>query len=53
MVKPSGFSHVAVKITDVDKSRNFYEKVIGLKKIHGPRSIFRANGTASATTRCI
>lgn len=37
MVKPSGFSHVAVKITDVDKSRNFYEKVIGLKKIPRPK----------------
>jgi glyoxylase I family protein len=37
MVKPSGFSHVAVKITDVDKSRNFYENVIGLKKIPRPK----------------
>ena len=37
MVKPSGFSHVAVKITDVEKSRNFYENVIGLKKIPRPK----------------
>ncbi|HJU28774.1 MAG TPA: VOC family protein [Candidatus Binataceae bacterium] len=36
MIKPSGFSHVAVRITDVDKSRDFYEKVIGLKKIPRP-----------------
>jgi glyoxylase I family protein len=36
MVKTCGFSHVAINITDVDKSRDFYEKVIGLKKIPRP-----------------
>lgn len=36
MVKTTGFSHVAVRISDVDKSREFYEKVIGLKKIPRP-----------------
>ncbi|HKV53731.1 MAG TPA: VOC family protein, partial [Candidatus Binataceae bacterium] len=37
MIKPSSFGHVAVRITDVDKSRDFYEKVIGLKKIPRPQ----------------
>ncbi|MGH7985849.1 MAG: VOC family protein [Candidatus Binataceae bacterium] len=31
-----GFSHVAVNVTDVEASRQFYEKVIGLKKIPRP-----------------
>jgi|SwirhisoilCB1_FD_contig_51_3173506_length_462_multi_3_in_0_out_0_1 glyoxylase I family protein len=36
MIKPCGFSHVAVNVSDVDRSRDFYEKVIGLKKIPRP-----------------
>jgi glyoxylase I family protein len=36
MVKPTGFSHVAVNVTDVDRARDFYEKVIGLRKIQRP-----------------
>jgi catechol 2,3-dioxygenase-like lactoylglutathione lyase family enzyme len=36
MLKTKGFSHVAVRITDVDRAREFYEKVIGLKKIPRP-----------------
>jgi glyoxylase I family protein len=36
MIKTTGFSHVAVNISDVDKSRDFYEKVMGLKKIPRP-----------------
>ena len=36
MIKTCGFGHVAFNITDVDRSREFYEKVIGLKKIPRP-----------------
>jgi glyoxylase I family protein len=37
MIKTSGFSHVAVRVTDVDKAKKFYEQVIGLKKIPRPQ----------------
>jgi catechol 2,3-dioxygenase-like lactoylglutathione lyase family enzyme len=37
MVKPTTINHVAINVTDVDKSREFYEKVIGLKKIPRPK----------------
>ncbi|MGH7935140.1 MAG: VOC family protein [Candidatus Binataceae bacterium] len=37
MIKTRGFSHVAINVTDVDKSKEFYEKVIGLKKIPRPQ----------------
>jgi len=37
MIKTSGFSHVAVRVTDVDKAKSFYEKVIGLRKIPRPQ----------------
>ena len=37
MIKPGRFSHVAVRASDVDKSKDFYEKVIGLKKIERPK----------------
>jgi catechol 2,3-dioxygenase-like lactoylglutathione lyase family enzyme len=37
MVKATTINHVALKVTDVDKSRDFYEKVIGLKKIPRPK----------------
>jgi glyoxylase I family protein len=37
MFKAFKFNHVAVNVTDVDKSREFYEKVIGLKKLPRPK----------------
>lgn len=37
MIKTGRVNHVAVKISDVDKSREFYEKVIGLKKLPRPK----------------
>ncbi|HEX4211200.1 MAG TPA: VOC family protein [Candidatus Binataceae bacterium] len=37
MVKATMINHVAVNVSDVDKSREFYEKVIGLKKIPRPK----------------
>ncbi|HTT75509.1 MAG TPA: VOC family protein [Candidatus Binataceae bacterium] len=37
MVKVTTINHVAINVTDVDKSREFYEKVIGLKKIPRPK----------------
>jgi len=37
MVKATMINHVAINVTDVDKSREFYEKVIGLKKIPRPK----------------
>jgi catechol 2,3-dioxygenase-like lactoylglutathione lyase family enzyme len=37
MVKVTTINHVAINVSDVDKSRDFYEKVIGLKKIPRPK----------------
>src|SRR5271163_3938725 len=37
MVKTTSINHVAVNVTDVDKAREFYEKVIGLKKLPRPK----------------
>jgi catechol 2,3-dioxygenase-like lactoylglutathione lyase family enzyme len=37
MVKVTTINHVALNVSDVDKSREFYEKVIGLKKIPRPK----------------
>jgi catechol 2,3-dioxygenase-like lactoylglutathione lyase family enzyme len=37
MIKARGFSHCAVRIgTDVEKSKDFYEKVLGLKTLPRP-----------------
>lgn len=36
MVKPLELNHAAFRISDVGKSREFYEKVIGLKPIERP-----------------
>lgn len=36
MIKTGKVNHVALRISDVDKSREFYEKVVGLKKIPRP-----------------
>ena len=37
MLKTGKVNHVALKVTDVDKSREFYEKIVGLKKIPRPK----------------
>jgi catechol 2,3-dioxygenase-like lactoylglutathione lyase family enzyme len=37
MIKTGRVNHVALKVTDVDKSRDFYEKVVGLKKLPRPK----------------
>jgi glyoxylase I family protein len=42
MVKIEGFSHAAVRVTDVEKSKNFYENVLGLKQL--PRPNFNFGG---------
>ena len=36
MIKPRAFSHAALKITDVERARNFYEKVLGLTALPRP-----------------
>ena len=36
MIKPRAFSHAALKITDVERARNFYEKVLGLNPLARP-----------------
>ncbi len=41
MPKPVDLSHSAFRITDVDKSRAFYEKVLGLKPIPRPDFSFK------------
>ena len=37
MIKTTVLNHVAVRVTDVDKAKNFYENVIGLRKIPRPQ----------------
>ncbi|HLW71489.1 MAG TPA: VOC family protein [Candidatus Binataceae bacterium] len=37
MLKTGRVNHIAFKVTDVDKSREFYETVVGLKKIPRPK----------------
>ena len=41
MFKPVDLGHAAFRIADVDKSRDFYEKVIGLKPIPRPDFAFK------------
>jgi len=36
MIKPRAFAHAALKITDVERARNFYEKVLGLTALPRP-----------------
>jgi glyoxylase I family protein len=36
MIKARRFSHTAVRITEVERSKNFYEKVLGLKPLPRP-----------------
>jgi glyoxylase I family protein len=37
MLGTRGFSHVAVRVTDVEKAKHFYEQIVGLKKIPRPQ----------------
>jgi catechol 2,3-dioxygenase-like lactoylglutathione lyase family enzyme len=37
MIKTTTLNHIAIKVTDVDKSKEFYENVIGLRKIPRPK----------------
>jgi len=37
MIKTTTLNHVAVRVTDVDKAKNFYENVIGLRKLPRPK----------------
>ena len=37
MIKTTTLNHVAVRVTDVDKAKHFYENVIGLPKIPRPK----------------
>src|SRR5258708_34130536 len=41
MHKPTEFSHAAFRIADVDKSRAFYENVLGLEPIPRPDFSFK------------
>ena len=36
MIKARAFSHAAVRVTDAEKSKAFYEKVLNLKKLPRP-----------------
>ena len=40
MIKPVELSHAAFRIGDVDRSREFYEKALGLKPISRPEFSF-------------
>jgi glyoxylase I family protein len=37
MIKTTTLNHVAVRVTDVDKAKHFYENVVGLRKIPRPK----------------
>jgi catechol 2,3-dioxygenase-like lactoylglutathione lyase family enzyme len=37
MIKTTTLNHVAVRVTDVDKAKNFYENVIGSRKLPRPK----------------
>jgi glyoxylase I family protein len=37
MLKTGNFAHVAVRVTNVERAKEFYEKIIGLKKIPRPQ----------------
>ncbi len=41
MIKPVALSHSAFRISDVGQSREFYEKVLGLKPIARPEFSFK------------
>jgi extradiol dioxygenase family protein len=51
MVK--SLNHVAVMVTDVDKSRNFYQNVLGLEKFRARRPKCPVSGSASAIANFI
>jgi glyoxylase I family protein len=40
MIKPRSFNHAALRVSDVNKSMEFYEKVVGLKRIERPNFPF-------------
>ncbi|HUZ77623.1 MAG TPA: VOC family protein [Chloroflexota bacterium] len=49
MLHPTAIDHIALKVTDMDKSLHFYHDILGLEVLHtsGPH----ANGGRSATIR--
>jgi glyoxylase I family protein len=36
MLKPKSFHHAAIRVTDVERARNFYTKVLGFTEIARP-----------------
>jgi catechol 2,3-dioxygenase-like lactoylglutathione lyase family enzyme len=40
MIKPKSFSHCGLRISDLEKSRSFYENVLNLKQIPRPNFPF-------------
>lgn len=36
MIEAKSFSHVAVRVSNVERARNFYERVLGLKALPRP-----------------
>jgi catechol 2,3-dioxygenase-like lactoylglutathione lyase family enzyme len=38
MLKTGRVNHIAVKVSDVEKSREFYEKIVGLKTLLRPKT---------------
>ncbi len=40
MIKPRAFSHAAIRISDVERAKNFYEKTLGFKPLHRPNFPF-------------
>ncbi len=42
MIKPRSFSHAAINVTDVERAKSFYEKVLGFTAIERPN--FRFGG---------
>jgi catechol 2,3-dioxygenase-like lactoylglutathione lyase family enzyme len=42
----NSINHVAVIVTDVDRAKDFYQRILGLEKIPRPKIVFPANGWA-------
>ena len=46
-------NHVAVIVTDVDRAKDFYQRILGSKRFRARRRASRANGSVSALIRSI
>lgn len=46
-MKVTGFNHVTIRVTDLERSLNFYQDVLGMRLVHhGRKDIYLVWGTA-------